>query len=64
MIRILLLIGIIAFVSPLHAQTSSPSASPSLEQRVADLEAGKTAGIPAEQVLAEIRAMIADHRTP
>src|SRR5438445_7270579 len=39
MIRILLLIGIIAFVSPLHAQTSSPSASPSLEQRVADLEA-------------------------
>src|SRR5437764_4992787 len=39
MIRILLLIGIIAFSSPLHAQTSSPSASPSLEQRVADLEA-------------------------
>src|SRR6266480_4126814 len=39
MIRILFLIGIIAFVSPLHAQTSSPSASPSLEQRIADLEA-------------------------
>src|SRR5882762_8707433 len=39
MIPIFLLIGVIAFVSPLHAQTSSPSASPSLEQRVADLEA-------------------------
>src|SRR5919204_3418721 len=39
MMRILFLIGIIAFVSPLHAQTSSASASPSLEQRVADLEA-------------------------
>lgn len=39
MIRILLLIGIVAFVSPLQAQTSSPSASPSLEQRIADLEA-------------------------
>src|SRR6476661_51420 len=39
MMRILLLIGVIAFVSPLHAQTSSPSASPSLEQRIADLEA-------------------------
>src|SRR5215831_2179911 len=39
MIRVLLLIGIIAFVSPLFGQTSSPSPSPSLEQRVADLEA-------------------------
>src|SRR5213080_792027 len=39
MMRIFFLIGIIAFVSPLRAQTSSPSASPSLEQRVADLEA-------------------------
>ena len=39
MARVLLLIGIIAFVSPLFAQTSSPSASPSLGQRVADLEA-------------------------
>src|ERR1041385_7412999 len=39
MMRIFVLIGIIAFISPLHAQTSSPSASPSLEQRVADLEA-------------------------
>ena len=40
MIRVSLLIAIIAFSSPLNAQTStSPSASPSLEQRVADLEA-------------------------
>src|SRR5438445_10330638 len=39
MMRIFLLIGILALFSPLHAQTSSPSASPSLEQRVADLEA-------------------------
>src|SRR3989442_4423242 len=39
MIRIFLLIGILALYSPLHAQTSSPSASPSLEQRIADLEA-------------------------
>ena len=37
--RIVCLIGIIAFVSPLSAQTPSPSASPSLEQRIADLEA-------------------------
>src|ERR1043165_5759757 len=47
---ILFLVGIIAFVSPLRAQTPAPSASPvcsataleagpSLEQRVADLEA-------------------------
>src|SRR5213078_4640146 len=33
------LIGVIALVSPLPAQTPSPSASPSLEQRIADLEA-------------------------
>src|SRR5438046_9224144 len=39
MMRIVFLIGIIAFVSPLPAQTPSPSTSPSLEQRVADLEA-------------------------
>src|SRR6266850_586820 len=39
MMRVLLLTAIIAFSSPLPAQTSSPSASPSLEQRVADLEA-------------------------
>lgn len=39
MMRVFLLIAVIAFSSPLHAQTSSPSASPSLEQRVADLEA-------------------------
>src|ERR1700741_1033027 len=39
MMRILFLIGVIAFVSPLHAQTPAPSAPPSLEQRVADLEA-------------------------
>ena len=50
MMRILFLIGFIAFVSPLPAQTPSPSASParsatalqagpSLEQRIADLEA-------------------------
>src|SRR5262245_37997435 len=39
MMRLFLLTAIIAFSSPLHAQTSSPSASPSLEQRVADLEA-------------------------
>jgi Amt family ammonium transporter len=40
MVRVSLLIAIIAFSSPLNAQTStSPSPSPSLEQRVADLEA-------------------------
>src|SRR5213596_2368200 len=39
MLRVLLLTGIIAFVSPLFGQMSSPSAAPSLEQRVADLEA-------------------------
>src|SRR5206468_10245096 len=39
MLRALLLTGIIAFVSPLFAQPPSPSATPSLEQRVADLEA-------------------------
>src|SRR5712692_306965 len=39
MMRLFLLIAVIAFSSPLHAQESSPSASPSLEQRVADLEA-------------------------
>src|SRR5437773_12539108 len=39
MLRVLLLTGIIASVSPLSGQTSSPAAAPSLEQRVADLEA-------------------------
>src|SRR5215831_514667 len=39
MIRLFLFIAVIAFSPPLRAQTSSPSASPSLEQRVADLEA-------------------------
>src|ERR687892_354958 len=39
MLRVLLLTGIIAFVSPAFGQTSSPAAAPSLEQRVADLEA-------------------------
>src|SRR6058998_2979109 len=39
MLRVLLLTGIIAFISPLIGQTSSPSAAPSLEQRVTDLEA-------------------------
>src|SRR5881409_829905 len=39
MMRVLLFVGVIALFSPLRAQTSSPSASPSLEQRVADLEA-------------------------
>src|SRR4026209_2000924 len=42
MLRVLLLTGIIAFLSPLFAQTSSPTAGPSLEQRVADLEAYMT----------------------
>src|SRR5512144_1359825 len=39
MLRVLLLTGIIASGSPLFGQTSSPSAAPRLEQRVADLEA-------------------------
>src|SRR3977135_3804872 len=39
MMRVVLLVGFIALFFPLHAQTPSPSASPSLEQRVADLEA-------------------------
>src|SRR4051794_3676107 len=39
MLRVFLLTGIIAFVSPLFAQTPSPTFTPSLEQRVADLEA-------------------------
>src|SRR3989441_2176841 len=39
MMRVFLLVVFIALFSPLHAQTSSPSASPSLEQRIADLEA-------------------------
>src|SRR2546430_1661821 len=39
MMRVFFLVAFIALFSPLHAQTSSPSASPSLEQRVTDLEA-------------------------
>src|SRR6266576_2583514 len=39
MMRVYLLTAIIAFSSPLRAETFLPSASPSLEQRVADLEA-------------------------
>src|SRR5213083_249055 len=39
MMRVFLFIGIIAFFSPLHAELPSPSGSPSLEQRIADLEA-------------------------
>ena len=39
MVRLWLFVGIIGLVSPLHAQTPAASASPSLEQRVADLEA-------------------------
>src|SRR4030095_798901 len=39
MMRLLVLVGIIACVSPLLGQTPAPSGSPSLEQRVADLEA-------------------------
>src|SRR5260370_29220236 len=37
--RAFFLVGFIAFFPPLHAQTSSPSPSPALEQRFADLEA-------------------------
>lgn len=33
-----------------------------IERRIADLEAGETGSIPAEQVFAEIRALIAGHR--
>jgi putative addiction module component (TIGR02574 family) len=32
-----------------------------IERRIADLEAGRTRSIPAEQVFAEIRALIAGH---
>ena len=32
-----------------------------IARRVADLDAGRTTGIPFEQVLAEVRAMIASH---
>ncbi len=32
-----------------------------IERRIADHEAGKTKGIPAERVFAEIRALIAGH---
>jgi ammonium transporter, Amt family len=39
MMRVFFFIGIIAFFSPLHAELPSPSGSPSLEQRIADLEA-------------------------
>jgi ammonium transporter, Amt family len=39
MMRVLLLVGIVALLSPLHAHTPPAAASPSLEQRVTDLEA-------------------------
>src|SRR5437016_7318477 len=39
MMRVLLLVGLIAFVSPSHAQTPPTAPSPSREQRVTDLEA-------------------------
>jgi Amt family ammonium transporter len=39
MMRILLLIAAVAICSPLRGQTATPTSSPSLEQRVADLEA-------------------------
>ena len=32
-----------------------------IARRVADLDAGRTATIPAEEVFAEVRAMIANH---
>jgi putative addiction module component (TIGR02574 family) len=32
-----------------------------IERRIADHEAGRTKGIPAEEIFAEIRAMIAGH---
>jgi putative addiction module component (TIGR02574 family) len=32
-----------------------------IERRIADLEAGRTRSVPAEQVFAEIRALIAGH---
>jgi ammonium transporter, Amt family len=38
MMQLLVLVGIVASASLLHAQTPPPSVSPSLEQRVADLE--------------------------
>src|SRR6266550_4716668 len=37
--RVFFFIAIIAFFSPLHAELPSPSGSPSLDQRIADLEA-------------------------
>jgi len=35
-----------------------------IERRIANLNAGETVGVPAEQVLAEMRAMIAGHGRP
>jgi putative addiction module component (TIGR02574 family) len=35
-----------------------------IERRIADLDSGKTKSIPAERVLADIRAMIASHGKP
>jgi len=32
-----------------------------IARRVADLDAGRTVGVPAEQVFAEVRALIAGH---
>lgn len=35
-----------------------------IARRIADLEARKTKGVPAEEVFAKIRALIADHGKP
>lgn len=35
-----------------------------IDRRIADFEAGRTVGVPAEQVLAEVRAMIAGRGKP
>ena len=61
MVRVLLLTAIIATPSPLHTQTStsSPSQSPSLEQRVADLEAYVNNSARGADSSAAIRSRIA-----
>ena len=35
-----------------------------IARRIADFEVGKTKGVPAEEVFAKIRALIADHGKP
>lgn len=42
----------------------APAWDEEIERRIADLDAGKTESIPAEIVLAELRAKIAGHRKP